>query len=284
MNKRIVLGFFVLLLSPPREAAFASEKNQYHLFNPTPVELMREMSTDRPDKTESAYTVDAGHMQIETSVIDYTTDKHNPEGEQGKTDTLGVMETNLKLGLTNSTDIQLVIVPYTREKTRDDTEETLKQGFHDMQLRLKQNIWGNDEGNTALAVMPFVKFPTNEENLGNDAYEGGVIIPLAVALPHDWSMGLMAEFDFNENASGDDYHTEYIQSITFSHMIAGDLGGYIEFFSNISDEDGSDWVATVDGGLTYALNKDIQLDAGVNIGVTRAADDINPFLGLSMRY
>ena len=36
-------------------------KSQYNLFNPTPRALMREMSTDRPAKTASAYAVDAGH-------------------------------------------------------------------------------------------------------------------------------------------------------------------------------------------------------------------------------
>jgi hypothetical protein len=43
-------------------------------------------------------------------------------------------------------------------------------------------------------------------------------------------------------------------------------------------------IGTVDAGFTYALTEDIQLDAGVNIGVTRAADDWNPFLGLSWRF
>ena len=42
--------------------------------------------------------------------------------------------------------------------------------------------------------------------------------------------------------------------------------------------------ATFDFGFTYAITRDIQLDAGMNIGLTDAADDLNPFIGLSMRY
>src|SRR5207247_8308607 len=45
------------------------DKRHYTLFNPTPRELMREMNTDRPDKTESPYTVDAGHFQVEADVL-----------------------------------------------------------------------------------------------------------------------------------------------------------------------------------------------------------------------
>ncbi len=132
--------------------------------------------------------------------------------------------------------------------------------------------------------MPFIKFPTNKDNLGNDDTEGGIIVPLAVALPGEWNMGLMAEVDFNKNEADDNYHPEYIHSITFGHAIVGNLNGYVEFFSNASTEQDARWVATVDTRLTYALTKDIQLDMGVNIGVTAAADDLNPFLGLSMRY
>ena len=42
-----------------------ADKSVYHLFHPTPFALMRELNTDRPDKTESPFTVDAGHYQIE---------------------------------------------------------------------------------------------------------------------------------------------------------------------------------------------------------------------------
>ena len=31
------------------------------------------------------------------------------------------------------------------------------EGFGDMEIRLKHNLWGNDEGATALALMPFIK-------------------------------------------------------------------------------------------------------------------------------
>jgi hypothetical protein len=64
----------------------------------------------------------------------------------------------------------------------------------------------------------------------------------------------------------------------------GELSGYVEFFSSVSTEDDSEWIGTVDLGLTYGVSADIQLDAGVNIGVTRAADDINPFVGISWRF
>ena len=275
-NKKILI--VLILLLPCSFPARSDEK-------PGTDKQLRDMSTDRPDKTESPYTVDAGHIQIETSFIDYTYDHNNPNEPQVRMDTVSVVPTNFKVGLLNNTDLQIVLNPYIREQTRDDGAVSVKQGFGDIQTRLKVNLWGNDAGRTAMALMPFIKVPTNSGgDLGNDDIEGGLIVPLAMKLPGDWNMGVMAEFDLNKNATDDNYHTEYINSITFAHAIIGNLNGYVEFFNNISAEKDAKRVSTVDTGLTYALTKDIQLDMGVNIGVTAAADDLNPFCGLSMRY
>ena len=42
--------------------------------------------------------------------------------------------------------------------------------------------------------------------------------------------------------------------------------------------------ATVDGGLLLMLGKNVQLDAGVNLGVTRAAPDVQTFFGVTLRF
>lgn len=262
------------------------DKSRYNLFNPTPRELMREMSTDRPDKTESPYTVDAGHFQIEMDVLSYSFDRYNSDFNDTRIETVSIAPINLKAGLCNNVDFQLTLEPYTSVHTHDRSAGTVRnqRGFGDIVTRLKMNLWGNDGGATALAVMPFLKLPTNQDELGNNSVEGGLILPLAVELPCKWSMGLMTEFDFNRDSSGSGFHTEFINSITFSHDIIGKLVGYMEFFSLVSTERDAHWVGTVDAGLTYALTDDIQLDAGVNFGVTRAADDINLFFGISLRF
>lgn len=263
-----------------------ADKSKYNLFNPTPRESMRELSTDRPDKTESPYTVDAGHFQIEADLVNYSYDAHNPARDHTITESLGIAPFNFKVGLRNNWDVQFVVPTYSAVRVRErrtgfrDTE----RGFGDFILRSKYNLWGNDGGATAFALMPYVKFPTASGNLGNCAYEGGLIAPLAVALPAGWGMGLMTQVDINEDGDGSGHHPEFVNTVTFARDIIGNLGGYVEFFSSVSTEDDACWVGTVDFGLTYGVTEDIQLDAGVNIGVTRAADDWNPFLGISWRF
>lgn len=262
------------------------DKSVYNLLNPTPPGHMREMSTDRPDKTESAYTVDAGHFQIEMDLLSYAYDHDRAEGTNQRRDEWAVAPMNLKAGLLNDVDFQLVLETFGWRRTKDlTTGEILDQsGFGDLTLRLKKNFWGNDEGKTALTIMPFVKLPTNQDDLGNDDVEGGVIFPYAVELPAGFGLAGMSEFDLMHDEPGSGYHAEFINTITAGHQIIGNLDGYVEFYSAVSTENESRWVGTFDLGLTYAWTDNLQLDAGVNIGVTESADDVNPFIGLSYRF
>ncbi len=263
----------------------APDKHRYNLFDPTPREYLREMSTDRPDKTESPYTVDAGHFQFEMDLLSYTRDRDKSGGGDTRTDSYAIAPVNLKLGLLNNVDFQLILNTYNYVRVKDRVTGTVEKmsGFGDVTTRLKVNFWGNDGGRTAFAMLPFMKFPSNQDGLGNNAVEGGVIFPLAVDLTHGWSMGLMTEFDCLRNDGNNGYHAGFINTVTFGHDIVGNLGGYVEFFSEVSAEGGASWIGTVDLGLTYRLTDNIQFDLGINIGVTEAADDFNPFIGVSWR-
>ncbi len=132
--------------------------------------------------------------------------------------------------------------------------------------------------------MPFIKFPTSTDGLGNNAVEGGVVFPLAVNLPRDFGLGLQTAVNILQDGSGGGYHGDFINSVTLSHDIIGRLGGYLEFFSDISTERQVGWVGTIDVGFTFLLTDNVQFDWGCNFGVTPAADDASPFAGLTWRF
>jgi hypothetical protein len=277
------LGFLPRIFS---QAGSQDDKRGYNLLNPTPEALLREFATDRPDRTESPFTVDAGHLQVEIDLLNYTYDCANAHGAHETLKALAIAPINFKVGLLNNVDFQVVAQTYNilRTQDRDANNRTSASGFGDVLLRCKTNLWGNDGGSTAFGVMPFVKLPTNQGDLGNRAVEGGVILPLAIRLPSDWDLGTMVEFDYVQDSENSDYHEEVIESVTISHDIIGNLSGYVELFSNLSTERDADWIATFDFGFTYKLRRNVQLDAGMNVGLTAAADDLNPFVGLSVRY
>ena len=257
-------------------------KNRYNLFNPTPENLLRELATDRPDKTEGPTTVDAGHCQFEMDFATFTYDQTS--GVQTKNWNIAAF--NIRVGLLNNVELSLIFESYLRQAIEDRSARTMSilSGIGDFITRLKINLWGDDGGHTAFALFPFVKFPKSTGGLGNASVEGGAIFPFSVKLPAKVDMGMETGISFLRNESGGNYHEEFVNSVTFTREIIGKLSGYCEFFSSVPTEHDSEWIGTVDLGLTYALTENLQLDCGCNIGVTHAADDINAFSGISIRF
>lgn len=256
------------------------DKWPYHLFNPTPREHMREMSTDRPDTTESPITVDAGHVQIESSVFDYGRTKQG--GLEEEVFTYGAM--NLKLGLLNNVDIQFVFDAYTEARTRDtatNTTETV-EGFSDLQVRLKINLWGNEGGRTALAFFPFIKIPTGSD-LSNDHVEGGLILPMSIELTDRLGLGLMFETDVVYDDESRGYEAEFVHTAVLGLSVTEKLGAFVEYVG-VTGSTGFDYQASAVAGFTYGVSDDLQLDLGARVGLNEAAEDFGAFAGFSVRF
>ena len=266
----------------PFAVSEADDKAVYNPWNPTPRGQMREMSTDRPDKTESPYSVDAGRFQIELDFLSYAVD----EDANLRTESLDVSPVNLKLGLTHRMDLQLIVDTYTRQTITNrvtGARETV-DGFGDVTVRLKRNLWGNDHGTTALALMPFVKLPTGSDGIGNDAVEVGIIVPLAIRLSDRIGIGLMTEIDLLQDAEDDGYSPTFVNTATIGFDLTERAGLYTELFIERSLDDDAKWVVTFDVGVTYSATDDIQLDAGFNLGISGAAADMNLFVGVARRF
>jgi len=256
-------------------------RGEYSLFHPTPDSLLRDLSTDRPDLTESPYTVDAGHVQFEMDLVGYAGD----DSEGYRTESWGMAPFIVKLGLSNSTDLQLVLEPHRRVHVTVLATGASSEiwGFGDAGIRLKLNLWGDDGGGTAFALMPFVKIPTAEDAIGNGAWEWGLIVPFAVALPGEFGAGLMGEVDLLEDEDGEGRHAAWVATATLSRDVTGPLGAFVEIASTTRPRDEGRWVGTFDVGITLGVGRDVQLDGGVLLGLSEAADGRAFFLGLAVR-
>jgi hypothetical protein len=246
---------------------------------------LRDLSTDRPDTTESPYTVDKGHYQIEIEPLSWSRN----DDQDVKTTSIGGSY-NLKFGIANNMDLQLVLSPYNHIKTEVAGSDDSIHGVGNTDIRLKINIWGNDAGDTAFALMPFITVPTDDSNLDpldDDHNEFGLIAPLSFSLPNDWNAAVMLELDRVRNADDDGYALVWVQSATASHSISGNLSGFVELVNSYNSDDsaaaGDDDEAYFDAGLTYALADNMQLDVGTNLGLNSDSEDMRFFVGFSLK-
>jgi hypothetical protein len=271
----------MFILSPGPGEAAVSAKRGYSIFHATPDSLLRDLSADRPDLTESPYTVDAGRIQIETDLVRYSRD----EDAGVRTETWSPLTLNFKLGLDNATDFQIVSEWRRFERvTGPGAGPPLeRRGFGDLVFRLKRNLFGNDEGSVAAALLPFVSVPTSTHGVGDTSIGAGIALPVAVDLGTGWSLGLMGEVDQLEDGDEDGRHLEWIATATTGRALFGSLGGFVEFAATFRPAEEGAWIGTADAGVTYSLSRNVQLDGGVYAGVSDAADDMTFFLGLTAR-
>lgn len=241
---------------------------------------LRPLTTDRPDTTESPYTVDKGHYQIEMEPMSWGRDKDGNDKTTAITSSY-----NLKFGVTDNADLQLVLSPYNYVRTETDGDRDSQHGFGDTTIRAKINFWGNDGGDTAFALMPFVTLPTDDSDPDaddDDHVEFGLIAPLAFSLPHAWDAAVMLEIDRVRNADDDGYAIAWTESITTSHAIIGDWACYFEFVNTHTSDDSPD-ERYFNTGVTYGLTETTQLDVGTNIGISDGAEDLRFFVGFSFK-
>ena len=272
-NIAVIIFSFVVLQSSAQSDRHP-EKKKYHLFFSTPIEKMRGFETDRPDATESAYTVDAGHFQFETDL--FKTDRSSVEGIKTIQNSFNVV--NLKLGLTNSLDIQFIAESFIYIKIVDRNSTITNSAFGNLTIRLKQNVWGNDDGKTALAILPFINIPTTSEN----KITGGIVVPFALSLSNNWNFGSQIETALEQNQLLNGYHMNYLATATISHPLFIKCNFFTEaYIYRESELKIFDYFLNC--GFVYELKENIKLDTGLYYGLKNTSSKIY-FLGLSFRY
>jgi hypothetical protein len=258
------------------------DKNQYWLLNPVPPDQMRSFNTDRPTKANVPYTVDAGHFQYETDLVNFT---HQVVGSV-HTSTIIAPNPTFKVGVTNDADLE-VNVPFAGVHTfgSSSAPSGTLWGIGDTFVRAKVNLWGNDDGSSAAAMIPFVKAPSAPIGIGNGAVEEGLIAPLAMSLPNNFTLLLVPEIDAFKNSVDNGRHGNFIFDVNLSRELIKNVTAYVELWSDYNDDPVVKTTQmSLDVALQWVVIPNVQLDAGANFGLTSATPAVQVYTGLSQRF
>jgi hypothetical protein len=228
------------------------------------------MSTDRPDTTESPFTVKRGHWQFEWETLSVSFDGGQQSEDWGSV--------NIKYGLSLHTDIQFVTPAWHAGDGED--------GWTDMELRFKWNLTGREtfDGEQsnhpiAVALMPYLKLPTASHDLGNGHLEGGLIIPFAFTKT---PLSCMVQADLIRNEADTGYTGAFTFSATYGFELSEQLSAFTEVVATLPLDGAAE--TYLNGGLVYAISPDWCLDAGLNVGLNGEATDLRLFTGMSRRF
>ncbi len=250
---------------------------------PTDKPKLRAFCADRPAQATLPCTVDRGHLQLETDVFSATFDRSGGS----VTDTYLFTNPTLKLGIADRTDVEVNIAPYEEVRTHAPgaaPSQTL-YGPGDLILRLKQNFFGDYRGPLALAVEPFLKVPTARAGIGNGAYEGGVVLPVAAALTKSIILNLSPEVDISKDMVGGGVHLAPVEIINVTWSLPKNLTLSTELYAR-EDQDpiGVVTQCSADVALSLGLRDDLELDVGTNLGLNPLTPAVQGYIGMAKRF
>ena len=238
---------------------------------------LRDLTTDRPDTTESPFTIDAGHLQFETTLFGYARAPRDQLGTAAED--FEFATTNMRIGVTPSVELDIAVRPFGITDPGGSGARTAGVGAVD--LRAKINLWGNDGGGSALALLPYVSIPVQRRDVAESlAPDFGLLVPLALDLGGRFGLGLNAGINARVDEPGSGYRLHGIATASLAVSWSDAIGSYFE----IAGDAGNGLVSTsLNTGITWQVSDRLQLDTGTQFGVTGDAPRFAPFIGFSLR-
>jgi hypothetical protein len=236
---------------------------------------------DRPGKGTGTCTVPAGHVQVETGLVDWAHDRSG--GATIDLTTLGA--TLLKLGISDRADVELGITPLEVLRVRGGGVREKHSSFGDLLVRAKYRLT-SDDALVQVTLDPFVKLPTANRQLGNRKVEAGLTLPVSVALAKSpLTLALTPELDWRSDFDGHGHHAALSQVVGVSLAASSRLSLSAELWGQW------DWdpAATLkqysaDASVAYLVGNSVQIDGGANVGLNRTTPDVELYAGVSKRF
>ncbi|GAB3668871.1 hypothetical protein GCM10027594_34060 [Hymenobacter agri] len=248
---------------------------------PVPRNRLRELQPDRPGITESPFTVDAGHFQLEMDALRLI---NSGSGTDDKRREWHAAYSTLKLGLSRRTDVQLEVPVYsvTKQQPSDPAEGRERHaGFGDVTVRVKHNFVGDDQlGRFAMSVIGYARLPTGGQ-VGDGAVEYGVVLPVDVELTDDLNLEAQVEGEVDYDREAGQRYLTMVPSMALEYDFAKKLGIITEGVAQWNTEQRR-WQSSVNVAPIIKVNPNLQLDFGTHLALNRLSDH-EYFVGLTLR-
>lgn len=242
----------------------------------------RDLCANRPGRGSPPCVLDAGRFQVEASLIDFTHDRQTGT----TTDTTLYGDLALRIGVTPRAEAELAFSPYLETRQKDVGGSSRTTGYSDLTLSWRQSLRHPDGSGTSIAVQPFIIAPTGKRGFSAGGWQGGVVAPMAFALPSGFGLGLTPQLAAVRNAAGGGAHLSATGVIGLSHPLGPfSLGAefYIAYDDDPSGHTTSETFDLAGAWLPPGL-KDTQFDLGVNAGLDRNAPDYEVYAGIAHRF
>jgi hypothetical protein len=236
------------------------------------------LESDRPDFTESTSTVGKGVIQFEGGYT-YT---RCPDGKPSLNDHT-LPELLIRYGLAERLEMRCEWegVVWTRPDRGTTSSET-QTGCTDADFGFKYALTQQDKWRPATSIIVAVTAPCGSPTLSNQQV-GAVVNYL-----YSWKLGekfsLAGSTSHSWASEPDDWFSYIGQSLSLQYEFNERFGVFNEFYALFRRESQDNGVQCYyDGGLTYHVTKNFQLDWRAGCGLTSSSDRFFTGCGLTIR-
>lgn len=234
------------------------------LFCFSPKMLAQQIQTDRPNETESPNTVLAKHLQIESGF----------SFEQDHSDkTFEIPELVLRYGIIKNFEVRVE----TALKISHEDDSNLF-GIQPVVLGAKYHITDHKGAIPDIGVLARVSIPWMADNAYQEKYYSPEIRVLA---QHELSKVTRLGYNLGIHWLPDSLQPEYVYTLSADHSLTKKIKLFVESYGFAVPQHHAE--NTVDTGLLFIVNKNIQLDFITGTGIMHANSEKFAEVGFSVR-
>lgn len=154
----------------------------------------------------------------------------------------------------------------------------------DIYLRLKQELTGSSDA-VQISLLPYIKAPTAPHEIGNRAWEGGLIIPVNVTLPNGFTLTVGPEADVIADSNGSGHHGQVVGLVNLGKQLTPSTTLYGELWTSRNfDPAGRIDQVSANFAAARLIGKNVQADFGDNFGLNRNTPDVQLYAGIALRF
>lgn len=243
------------------------------------------IATDRPNQTESSFLVPKGHFQIETGAW---VEKDDDDAYSYTGNTFNT--TLWKYGLTQHMELRLITeyVGFKRKEKATDNESSI-DGFNAVTVGAKFFVCEEHGIVPKVALLTHLQVPY----IGKEDFRPDHIAPsFRFLLQHTLSDRLALGYNLGAEWDGATANTTLIYTLSLAGSLVGNLSMFVEIYGFVTEQDDADGKFNgdfmsdhrFDGGFTYLLTNDLQLDVSAGVGISDIAPDYFLSGGISWRF
>jgi len=225
----------------------------------------------RPLTTDDTGTVERGKFQLETGFDFARQENHDRELSPSMTLSYGLFE-RMDMGIGSG---YLFVHP---------AEGNNENGFGDTEVKIKYRLMDEKDWLPSFAVSGKVKIPTASESkgLGSGKTDFGINLIFTKNLSKRWVFHINAEYTFiGEHGMNNEFNYSVAGQFIISDKWA--LVGEIVGVNNFNGRRGDDPLSGL-LGTYYLITDNMVCDAGVEIGINKAAPDFRLTTGLTLFF